>query len=767
MKILRAWDSGRNQIRCIVRNPETGRTNLQDVKTEWFFYVHNHHMDENKTYFNMLKEHDKVNRYEREHIYTRVYVDREHASELLDRDNSFVWEYRDVRLNSLLKALTEKGIPHCEADLSVAQRWITTNDIEFDSDLKVVFLDIETDDEKISGQPVPGEFQILSIAFVDGQTGTKAWLCAKDRTLEAEKVLLEKVAKILNGYDVLAAWNGSAFDFPYLKVRMMIHGISIDWRKKFLQDHMKIFQNLGPKVQSYSLDAVSKFVLQRGKVVHKEKIFQMFLNNRSLLKEYNCEDTQLMYDMEQKTKFLACARQINCVGLCPCDDVYVSRKIDMLLLKQASIDGNYHFKTKVRKSEEEEEEAKKFEGAFVFDPIPGLYSDVKVLDFSSLYPNVIISFNLSPDTIIELDNKDYGTNVIHSVNGHSFRKDIIGMLPKLVLTIVSERKKYKKMMEAVTPGTVEHKTYDALQYAWKALGLSFYGCVGNQHTRFYDRRIAEAVTLGGQFLIKSVDNYFQSQSIKTIYGDTDSLFIILKNDKILPTLISNISKICEHIVIKKHNCSKSTLEMAYDKGFSKLVILTKKRYAGYLTYLDGHYLKEPKLYVAGLEFKRTDGCNLLKTKQEELLKQLLSEKSLIAKEAVLFIEKLRDYLFSKEIKLNDIIIGQKLTKNVADYKSLTMHLKVVEEMEEDDEEVYVGDKIMYFIESMDIEGKPVPRPESKFEGVFDRIYYWNKKIYPALKRILDVVFTKINWKSYLIQSSKLRQGKALIGTKIW
>ena len=1140
-KIMRAWDR-KHGVAYVYRDSETGRTKIGEEKFDWFFYVKNKDFQKYSEVFSLLKEKDYVTKYESEHTYTKVFVEREHNSDLLDKNMQFVWEYKDKVLNYVLKYLSVSNIQHFEADLKIFQRWIIENNIQFESEYKLLYLDIETDDRMITGQPVPGEFQILSCSLIDGQNQKKAWLCCEDFGEEHEKKFLENLAKVINGYDVLIGFNSSSFDFPYIKARMAMYGIQIDWRKKFLQDLMKIYQKLGPQLPSYSLDSIAKFAIKRGKVITNKKTWELFKYDKQLLKKYNMEDSQLMVDIERKTGFLGVSREVNTMGKCPCDDPYISRKIDNMVLRQAYIDGHYHFKTK-----DYNQEIKKhsFEGAFVLEPKVGLYKNVKVLDIGSLYPNTIRTFNISPDTLITSENemdvpKD---QIINSPSGHKFRKDFVGIIPKVIFETAEKRNYYKKLIKTVQPNSVEHKTYDRLQYVFKYFGLSFYGAMGLQTSRFYDSRVAESVTLGGQLFIKKsiehlnktgnlviysdsvtgdrctwivengclklktfqelfemadiiierdekerrrfskpiftvsynfkenksefkkieqiikhktnkniylyrsrdgvtnctedhslinkigicfkpfqlnneakniklpkfskwygiidlrkfIGNYkydlkfgkirelkfkdnkiflndaaffdryldlndvsrvkkllkllahyicngasstiettksrfgamigienkeliyelkdiyseffhgfnvnvlvpnfkqredlkqkgwnvfnkgyklqimnalsaiifkqlcgqkayekkipdfiymldeelqryflleliegngnyqdgnmrFETSSLKLISGmalifdtlrikhsidykeikktymihqytneqyskhliknkninlgkikrevydisveannnfvdacgnillhNTDSAFIQLEHEEEIPKLIKEIHDICQDISIKQCNANECTVEFAYDKGFSKFIIIAKKRYAGYLTYLDERKLIEPKLYVAGLEFKRTDQCLLLKKKQEELLKLLLSEKGINLSEARKFLENVKKYVFGNEIKLEEICFGQKLTKEVEEYKAETMHLKVVEEMIKDNKEVYVGDKICYFIEDVDKNGKPIPRPLYKFNGKFAKVYMFNNKILPPLTRLLEVVFKEIDWSSY-------------------
>jgi DNA polymerase-2 len=290
--------------------------------------------------------------------------------------------------------------------------------------------------------------------------------------------------------------------------------------------------------------------------------------------------------------------------------------------------------------------------------------------------------------------------------------------------------------------------------------------LGEQSSRFFDIRVAEAVTLGGQYFIKQTFEFLNENGYPVRYGDTDSAFFVLKDANKLPELISGIKERCKNLAINQFNADISHLEVDYDKGFNKFIILAKKRYAGSLCYLDGRTL-DGVLYVAGLEYKRTDQCPYLKKKQKELLEILLGSKPFSLGEAKDFINVAKRYIFQGDVSVDDITFGKKLTKDVSEYKAKTMHLKVVAEMTGDNEEVWVGDKVMYFIEGIDANGKPIPRPISKYTGKFSQVYYWNNLIYPPLMRILQVVYRDIDWSAYEVKTTGKRKNAEIGRMALW
>ena len=770
IKVMRAWDKGRNKIAYVYRDSETGKSKLGEAKFENWFYIKSEDFKNNKSLFYKLKDEKMINKFEDCGKFHKVFIDTVHNDELLNKDMEWVWEYKNFNYNKLMDKLKMLGIQTYEADVKAFKRWLISDDVEIEREYKVLYYDIETDDRHADGL-TPGKYRILSIAFKYSDThdadGKMVWIVTEEDTDEAEKAMLEKAAKVINAFDVIVSFNGSNFDDPYIKSRFARYGIQIDWRKKFLQDHCWTYKKYGPNLTSYSLDNISKGVLKRGKVEHKGlRIWDMWQTNRALLKEYNCEDVQLMYDIEKSTGFLSAHRDICAAGKCSVDDLYVSRKIDNFILKQAQDDNEYHFKTVEYSEEGEEVTDETYEGAFVFEPVVGRHTNVRVVDFASLYPNVINTFNISPDTIVEKSDNIPEDKIIITPTKHKYRKDFVGILPKVVMRFAETRKHYKNLMAKETPGTMQHKIYDRMQYLYKYFGLSFYGCMGEKHNRAYDTRVAETITLAGQYFTKECAKYAKRNGFKIIYGDTDSLFISgLQTHGQVKKLANKLSELCEAHAKRKFNCDICTIKMEYDKGFKTYLTIAKKRYAGVLDYLDGHEIKDFNMYIAGLEYKRTDVTKIVKELQWNLLKTLLENEETPEIESIRStILAAKDQAFSGKLLAEDISLSQKLTKEMDSYDGRQMHVLVAKEMQADGKEVWIGDKIPYFIIGLDANKKPIPKPLYKFEGKYCESYYWNNKIFPPLQRILEVVYPNIDWESYKEKGSgEVKTGR----TNLW
>lgn len=758
-KIMRAWDRGLNKIAYLYRNPETGKKVIGETKFEWWFYVLTEDYERLSSHFKRFMNNNVINRIESEGKYTRIYADFPHKTESLDKYMERDWGYKTFAFNDMLEKLKLLECQTFEADILPHKRFALQDYVEFEQEYKVLFLDIETDDRIRNGQPIPGEFRILSVALKDGNDGKEAYLVIKEDTDEEEQAMLTKLAKLFNTYDVLIGWNSLAFDFPYIKSRMMRYNIQLDWRKLFPQDQMKIFQK-SVSLRSYSLENVSQEYLGEGKIEHEGlTVYEMWKNHPELLELYNRVDVRRCFQLEQKTKYLAVARNVNAIGRCPCDDLFITRKIDNLVVKQAQDDKHYHFKSIIREYDEDgclivdEEDDDKFEGAYVFPPAPGRYKNTKVFDYSSLYPNVIKTLNISPDTLVEDDDvSDY--MCIKTPSGHRYRKDIIGILPKVITMMKEKRDYYKNLMSQETPGSLMHKTYDNLQYVYKSFGLSFYGALGETHTRFYDVRVAESVTLSGQYFNKAGAAYLTKNGYKILYGDTDSLFIDgIKTDEEVNRLLSEIKALCAKLAKEEFNSDICTLEMSYDKGFKTfLIVNAKKRYAGYLDYLDGHVVNPCKLKITGFEYVRTDQCGFVKKYQKEILEWILADEQPTAMQIRAWVLDKQSKVFSGKMPTDELMFAQKVTKPIEQYDKPLMHVKVAMQLLKDGKDFWIGDKVQYFIESLDTRQKPLPKPLYAFKGKYNEAYYWNNKIFPAFERILSVVYPKINWGEYYIKS---------------
>ena len=398
--------------------------------------------------------------------------------------------------------------------------------------------------------------------------------------------------------DVLTGWNTKFFDVPYLVNRMRkVLGEDeakklspwniISERQAFVMnrkmtvydlvgvgdlDYLELYKWYSPNgksQESYRLDAIAQFELGEGKISYEEydNLNQLYRLNYQLFIEYNIKDVDLILKLEDKLKLIELALTLAYDTKTNYDDVFAQTRMWDALTYNNLINQNIVVPPRVIK-----EKSEAFEGAFVKDPQVGLHNWVASFDLNSLYPHLMMQYNISPETLIEpadytqemRDILSQGVSVdkllkrqvdISSLknatitpNGQFFRTDMQGFLPKMMEDMYEDRKKFKKMMiqakkdyEAETDDSKKYEIekriarFNNLQLAKKVSLNSAYGALGSQYFRFYDLRMALGVTTAGQFSIRWIEakiNQYMNTLLKTnkdyvIASDTDSIYLRL------------------------------------------------------------------------------------------------------------------------------------------------------------------------------------------------------------------------------------------------
>ena len=398
--------------------------------------------------------------------------------------------------------------------------------------------------------------------------------------------------------DALTGWNTKFFDVPYLVNRMRkVLGEDeakklspwniISERQAFVMnrkmtvyelvgvgelDYLELYKWYSPNgksQESYRLDAIAQFELGEGKISYEEydNLNQLYRLNYQLFIEYNIKDVDLILKLEDKLKLIELALTLAYDTKTNYDDVFAQTRMWDALTYNNLMKQNIVVPPRVIK-----EKSEAFEGAFVKDPQVGLHNWVASFDLNSLYPHLMMQYNISPETLIEpgdytqemRDILSQGVSVdkllkrqvdISSLknatltpNGQFFRTDIQGFLPKMMEDMYEDRKKFKKMMiqakkdyEAETDDSKKYEIekriarFNNLQLAKKVSLNSAYGALGSQYFRFYDLRMALGVTTAGQFSIRWIEakiNGYMNTLLKTnkdyvIASDTDSIYLRL------------------------------------------------------------------------------------------------------------------------------------------------------------------------------------------------------------------------------------------------
>ena len=441
---------------------------------------------------------------------------------------------------------------------------------------------------------------------------------------------------------IVTGWNIDFFDIPYLYNRIktvlgeqQANRLSpvgiVEWNERkeryFIAgvnclDYLPIYKNFTfTQLSSYRLDAVGEFELGYGKVEYEGTLDQLKENNIEKFIEYNIIDVKLIVEFEKKLKFLEQAVGITTVGHVPYENIYQSSKfLEGSILTYLRRTGN-------RVADEKPAftaDTGKFMGAYVKEPVPGRYDYIFDLDLTSMYPSIIMSLNISPETkvgkVYDWDFKEYnqGTEKNYKVqiygdttyefshselrnmldetkyslssNGILYRTDIEGIIPSILRTWFDERVESKNLMKKFgNEGNDEkYEYYKKRQVIQKVLLNSMYGCLGLKNWRWYDVDNALAVTATGQQVIKfssDMANHYYNKALGTkddwvIYTDTDSTFlsalpIIEKNFPDIDTddeelMCSKISEVALNV--------QNFINESYNVMAKKMFNITKHRF---------------------------------------------------------------------------------------------------------------------------------------------------------------------------------------------
>ena len=480
-----------------------------------------------------------------------------------------------------------------------------------------------------------------------------------------------------NPPEVVTGWNCQLYDIPYLAKRITrvlgekamkklspwglvtneeiymmgrphlvydIGGVTV-------LDYMDLYKKFTYKAQeSYRLDYIGEVELGKKKLDHSEfdTFKDFYTKGWNKFVDYNIQDVRLVDSLEEKMKLIELAVTMAYDAKVNFTDVfYQVRMWDMIIyndLKRKNI---------VIPPKKEQDKSEKYAGAYVKAPTPGMYDWVVSFDLNSLYPHLIMQYNISPETLLEerypsvsvdkLLNEEVDLSGLEDVtvcpNGAMFTTKTRGFLPKLMDKIYSERVVFKKKMIAAkkkyekTPTKAlerEISRCNNIQMAKKIQLNSAYGAIGNNYFRYYKLANAEAITLGGQFSIRWIENKmnkYMNNVLKTtgkdyvIASDTDSIYlhlgplvqVIFKDrEKNVESIVSFIDKICEVEFEKYISSSYEALAKyvnAYDqKMFMKRETIAergiwtaKKRYILNAWDIEGVRFAEPKLKMMGIE----------------------------------------------------------------------------------------------------------------------------------------------------------------------
>ncbi len=364
----------------------------------------------------------------------------------------------------------------------------------------------------------------------------------------------------------------------------------------------------------------------------------------------------------------------------------------------------------------------KYEGAFVFEPTPGLYEDVCIFDFTSFWPSIIVTFNLSRSSFSEKKAKDFleveasGRKLYFSKKPEFF--------PQMLREIIEKRKQYKQELKE-KPDAIKK----ARSNAFKLLANASYGYQGFFGARYYCPEASAAATSISRDFIKQTIDRINRTGYKVIYSDTDSIAFLMNGKTESQTL-----KLLEKLNSELPGIMELELEGFFTRGLWVTkrtgTIGAKKKYA--LIGRDG------KLKIRGFETVRRDWCHLARELQNRIIRLVLEDGN--EARALQYLKEVVKKVKQREINREDITIRTMLQKPIEEYKAISPHVIAARKMKEQGIPISGGNLIEYFIaetrEKKKLVREKVKLPEEK--GEYNIEYYLQKQILPAVENILQV-----------------------------
>ena len=565
----------------------------------------------------------------------------------------------------------------------IAQKF--PDELDYDmSKMKIFTIDIEVACENGFPDVEACQEEMLCITIKDFNSKKIITWGTREATSEHEYRVFWKEHEMLEDFiawwventpDIITGWNCNLYDIPYICRRVQkILGekwmkslspwkivrdreIVIRGRKNLaynlvgvnILDYLDLYQKFTyTKQESYRLDYIAHIELGDAKLDHSqyENFKDFYTSDWQKFVEYNIHDVELVDQLEDKMKLVELCVAMAYDAKVNFEDVYSQVKVWDTLIYNDLAKRNIVVPPRITTRKDD-----KYAGAYVKEPVPGIYDWVVSFDLNSLYPHLIMQYNISPETLVE---RRHPTATVEGLlsqstvidgdyavcpNGAQYRKDIHGFLPQMMQRIYTERTIYKKRMLKAKQDYEQEPNdqlrkdiakFNNIQMARKIQLNSAYGAIGNQYFRYYNLANAEAITLGGQVAIRWIENKvntYINKVLKTeekdyvIASDTDSIYLHMgplvkavfprgeKDDK---STLRFLEKVCD-VELDRYiegayeematyvNAYEQKMVMKRENIANKGIWTAKKRYILNVWDSEGVRYKEPKLKMMGIE----------------------------------------------------------------------------------------------------------------------------------------------------------------------
>ncbi len=622
---------------------------------------------------------------------------------------------------------------------------------------------------------------------------------------DSEELMIKSFYDILLKYDpdIITGYNIKGFDIPYILERSDILNINnvsfsrdnnikkikkyglqtkIEFAGRLIVDALQLIRK-EYNLKQYTLKNVSKELIKKEKIDINPNEMESYWNNygKKLIKfiNYSRRDSEivlsLLLDLKLMDKYIGLSQITNSITQDIIDGGQTLMVEQMMLKEYLKNDRVFSTKPSENILLKRDIENENLKGGAVLDPIKGLHENVIILDYKSLYPTIMMAYNLCYTTLIENEKlmsilKINDEDIVKTPSGNIFvsKNKLKGIIPTILENLLEKRDIIKSKINKIDVdlSKEEFDSLNATQIAIKILLNSYYGYAGYTRARLYSIDVANSVTSIGRINIENTKNIINNElnkkligdikediKFEVIYGDTDSIFVkcnfnntkSIKNEMENYYTLKNLGNKISNIVTCK---LPSPMVLEFESIAKRVLLIAKKRYALWTFEIKNNesynYIK-----VKGMETVRRDWCELTSNSIQYILELILKDGK---------IEDSINYIYTKikELKLininrnksliENLILTRNYSKDRELYKNKQPHITVVDKIyKRTNERIPIGTRIPYLI----IAGKDllVNRAEDPSYVIDKNIpidveYYINKQLLQPTKRIFDCLKIK-------------------------
>jgi DNA polymerase I/DNA polymerase-2 len=619
---------------------------------------------------------------------------------------------------------------------------------------KVLAFDIEADDLKIG----KGEIVMVSLVSEDFRK-VITWKGSSDLKMQDvehvkdEAELIERFSETVRKIspDFLAGYFSDGFDLPYLKARAEANRVRLNLGVDESQprfsggvmptakvkgivhvDLMKFIETAYSQYMSSETlalnEVANEFLGERKKEFEHRHSSKVKENDWEKYFEYNLHDSVLTYRLFEKIwPDLMEFTRITSEPVFNVSRNGMSSNVEDYILHNLNKFNEIPEKRPTYDEIGERRKREKYEGAFVFQPRPGIYEDVCIFDFTSMHASIIVTYNLSKGTLLEKKEKDCIESPEFELSGEKrkfyFSKDK-SFFPSLLGEIVMLRKKYKSELKE-KPDAIKK----ARSNAFKLLANAYYGYMGFFGARYYSVESAASTLAFVRQFNKWTMEKVAEEGYSVIFGDTDSVGF---------TLNRKTKEETKHFLKKLNSLLPGIMELELEDFYKRGIWVTKrtgefgakKKYA-----LINH---EGKLKIRGFETVRRDWCRLAREVQNNVLMMILEDGNEVR--AAEYFRKIAKEVKSREVGIKNMIIRTQLKKPISEYRAISPHVIAAQKMIEREIPADMGSLIEYYIAETR-EKKKLVREKVKLadeKGEYNIEYYLKNQLLPAVENIFQV-----------------------------